>query len=145
MHPIVFYKHLISFSPFGKESQEMLQQKILVVDDERLLTDLMSESLQMVGPYDVEQAANGQEGLDKYKAFLPDLVLMDIEMPVMDGYESSRKIKSFDPKARILVLTGNPCDLRARKTLKEGIALTLLEKPVRLRELNRIIRENLSA
>ncbi len=145
MRPIVLNIQFISFTALGEESQEMLQEKILVVDDERLLTDLMSESLQIVGHYNVEQAANGKEGLDKYKDFLPDLVLMDIEMPVMDGYESSRKIKSFDPKARILVLTGNPSDLRARKTLKEGIALTLLEKPVRLRELNRIIRENLSA
>ncbi|MBW1722035.1 MAG: response regulator [Deltaproteobacteria bacterium] len=123
---------------------EMLQQKILVVDDERLLTTLMSESLRMEGNFSVEQASNGQEGLEKYKSFHPDLVLMDIEMPVMDGYESSREIKSFDPKAKILVLTGNPSDHRARKTISEGIALTLLEKPVRLKELNRIIREKLS-
>lgn len=122
----------------------MLQQKILVVDDERLLTDLMSESLQMVGHYDVEKASNGEEGFEKYKSFLPDIVLMDIEMPVMDGYESSRQIKSFDPNAKILVLTGNPSDSRAKKSLKEGIALTLLEKPVRLGFLNQIIRENLT-
>lgn len=48
---------------------------------------------------------------------------MDIEMPVMDGYESSSKIKSFDPKARILVLTGNPNDARAKRIMEEGIAL----------------------
>lgn len=123
----------------------MIPQKILVIDDERLLAELLSESLQYEGTYDVERASNGQEGFEKYKAFLPDLVLMDIEMPVMDGYESSCRIKSFDAGARILVLTGNPSDKRARKTINEGIALTLLQKPVRLSDLNRIVRENLPA
>ncbi|MBW1912686.1 MAG: hypothetical protein JRI43_05885 [Deltaproteobacteria bacterium] len=66
-------------------------------------------------------------------------------MPVMDGYESSSKIKSFDPDGRILVMTGNPDDSRARRTIEEGIALTLLEKPVRLRGLNCTIRGNLIA
>ncbi|NQU14940.1 MAG: response regulator, partial [Desulfobacteraceae bacterium] len=84
-------------------------------------------------------------GLEKYKALLPDLVFMDIEMPVMDGYESSCKIKSFDPKARILVVTGDPGDSRAQRVLEEGIALTLLKKPLELRDLGRVVRENLPA
>jgi CheY-like chemotaxis protein len=123
----------------------MTPQKILLVDDETSLSELISEGLLIKGDYDIEKALNGSEALEKYKEFLPDIVLMDIEMPVMDGYESSSKIKSFDPNAKILVMTGNPwCD-RARKTIEEGIALSLLEKPVRLEDLNRKIRENLPA
>ena len=121
----------------------MLPQKILVVDDEKTITDLISQALQMEDHYIVERAFDGKEGIEKYKLFLPDLVIMDMDMPIMDGYESSSKMKSFDPDARILVLTGNPGGSRARKTLKEGIALTLLQKPVRLEDLNRIVRENL--
>ncbi|MBW1783396.1 MAG: response regulator [Deltaproteobacteria bacterium] len=123
----------------------MLKKKVLIVDDEEVLCELIMESLSMKGDYSVERAFNGQEALDKYKAFLPDIVVMDVEMPVMDGYESSSKIKSFDPEARILVLTGNPGDSRARRTIEEGIALTLLQKPVRLVELNRTISEHLPA
>jgi CheY-like chemotaxis protein len=123
----------------------MTPQKILLVDDERALSELISEGLLIKGDYDIEKALNGSEALEKYKEFLPDIVVMDIEMPVMDGYESSSKIKSFDPNAKILVMTGNPwCD-RARKTIEEGIALSLLEKPVSLEDLNRTIRENLPA
>lgn len=121
----------------------MYTKKILVVDDEQFITELISEALHMEGDFNVESAFNGQEAVEKYKSFMPDLVLMDIEMPIMDGYESSTKIKSIDPEARILVLTGNPGDSRARRTISEGIAVTLLEKPVKLMDLNRTIRENL--
>ncbi len=123
----------------------MTPHKILLVDDETALSELISEGLLTKGDYDIEKALNGSEALEKYQEFLPDIVVMDIEMPVMDGYESSSKIKSFDPNAKILVMTGNPwCD-RARKTIEEGIALSLLERPVRLEELNCTIKENLPA
>lgn len=121
----------------------MLKKKVLIVDDEKVVSEVIMASLCMKGDYNVERASNGQEALDKYKAFLPDIVVMDIEMPVMDGYESSSKIKSFDPEARILMLTGNPGDSRARRTIEEGIALTLLQKPIRLIDLNRTICEYL--
>ena len=122
----------------------MLSKKILVVDDERPISDLMLELLRVSGYSNLERADNGLEGLEKYKSFHPDLVFMDMKMPVMDGYESSCKIKSFDPSARILMLTGNPWDYRARKTVTEGYALTLLQKPIRLTDLTRVVRENLS-
>ena len=123
----------------------MLPKKVLIVDDERSLSELIMESLNLVGDFIVERAFNGKEGVEKYKAFAPDIVVMDVEMPVMDGYESSSKIKSIDPDARILVLTGNPGDVRAKKTINEGLALRLLKKPVRLMDLNRTISDNLAA
>lgn len=130
---------------FMKDLTAMLSQKILLVDDERLCADIIEEALLTKGAYQVEKASNGQEGLEKYKILMPDLVIMDIEMPVMDGYESSSRIKSFDPQAKILVVTGNPHHPSAQKTLDEGIALSVLQKPVRLVDLSRIIQENLPA
>jgi len=123
----------------------MLQKKVLVVDDEKTLSKLIVESLTLMGGFIVERAFNGQEAVEKYKTFSPDIVVMDVEMPVMDGYESSSKIKSIDPDAKILVLTGNPEDSRAKKTIKEGLALRLLEKPIRLIDLNQTISDNLAA
>ena len=123
----------------------MLPKKVLIVDDEKSLSELIMESLILVGGFIVERAFNGKEAVEKYKAFAPDIVVMDVEMPVMDGYESSFKIKSMDPDARILVLTGNPGDIRAKKTINEGLALRLLRKPVKLMDLNRTISDNLAA
>ena len=123
----------------------MLSQKILLVDDERVSSDIIEEALLTKGMYYIEKAFNGQEGLEKYKSLMPDLVIMDIEMPIMDGYESSSRIKSFDPEAKILVVTGNPHHPSAKRTLDEGIALSVLQKPIRLGDLSRIIQENLQA
>jgi CheY-like chemotaxis protein len=123
----------------------MPKRKVLIVDDEKSLSELIVESLMIFGNYHVESAGNGLEAVEKYMSFLPDIVVMDIEMPIMDGYESSHKIKTFDPNARILMLTGNPGDFRARRTIEEGIALTLIQKPVKLMDLNRTISENLPA
>jgi CheY-like chemotaxis protein len=127
------------------EPIKMHPEKILVVDDEYMIADLMHKILQMVGYSRVEKAFNGQEAVEKYKTFQPDLVFMDIEMPVMDGYESSSRIKSFDPDAKILVVTGNPGDSRAQKTMSEGFALTLLQKPLLLDRMKRVIKESLAS
>ncbi|MBW1680150.1 MAG: response regulator [Deltaproteobacteria bacterium] len=121
----------------------MSLQKILVVDDEQPITQLIQEGLEMEGGYTVRRASNGREGVELYKNFLPDLVIMDVNMPIMDGYQSSKEIKAFDPDARILVLTGNAQDARARRIMEEGIALTLLQKPLRLWQLARIVQDNL--
>jgi CheY-like chemotaxis protein len=123
----------------------MLPKKVLIVDDEKSLSELIMESLNLVGGFVVERAFNGKEAVEKYRVFAPDIVVMDVEMPVMDGYESSSKIKLMDPDARILVLTGNPGDARAKKTISEGLALKLMKKPVKLMDLNRTISDNLTA
>ena len=64
----------------------MTKKKILIVDDEAELVDLVKIRLEAAG-YDVIKAYDGQEGLEKAKSEKPDLVLLDIMMPKMDGYK----------------------------------------------------------
>ena len=64
----------------------MAKKKILVVDDEAELVDLVKIRLEAAG-YDVVKAYDGQEGLEKAKSEKPDLILLDIMMPKMDGYK----------------------------------------------------------
>jgi CheY-like chemotaxis protein len=117
--------------------------KILIVDDELPGGDLMVEALQTEGTFLVDRAYNGKEGLDKYMEERPDLVIMDMNMPIMDGYESSLKIKTFDPLARILVWTADTRDARAKKSLEDGTALNLLQKPLKLKDLLLAIHDTL--
>jgi two-component system chemotaxis response regulator CheY len=121
----------------------MHNQKILVVDDDSAISKGLLEVLNMEGYNAVDSAPNGLDGLEKYKTMRPDLVIMDMEMPVMNGYESSQKIKEINPNANILVLTGTPENIYAKKTIDEGYASVLLTKPVSWGQLRQTIERHL--
>ena len=70
----------------------MAKKKILVVDDTEWNRDLLVQLLE--DDYEVVQAVDGAEGVKKAEQEMPDLILMDLGMPVMDGWEATRKIKA---------------------------------------------------
>ncbi len=72
------------------------KKKILLVDDEEDLRKMLKFRLEAVG-YDVKEAADGQEGLDKARSTWPDLVILDLMLPKIDGYKVCRMLK-FDEK-----------------------------------------------
>lgn len=76
--------------------------KVLVIDDERDVLDVVSYNLLNDG-YQVETAGNGVEGLQKAEDFLPDLILLDIMMPDMDGIEVCRRLREQDRFDNILI------------------------------------------
>jgi CheY-like chemotaxis protein len=71
---------------------------ILIVDDEAYFREIFSKKLEAEG-YAIETAENGNEGIEKVKKLRPDLVLMDVRMPVMDGVATLMKIKE-DPETK---------------------------------------------
>ncbi len=76
--------------------------KILLVDDAAFMRMRCAKLLTENG-YDVDEAENGQEALSTYQRFRPDLVLMDITMPVMDGLTAVKEMKAMDPNAKIVM------------------------------------------
>lgn len=76
---------------------------ILLVEDNELNRDMLSRRLERMG-YQVDLAINGQDGIDKTRNLRPDLVLMDINMPVLDGWEAVRILKSDDATRHIPVI-----------------------------------------
>lgn len=81
---------------------------LLLVEDNELNRDMLSRRLEKMG-YSVELAVNGQDGVDKARDNCPDLVLMDINMPVLDGWEAGRILKT-DPITKsipIIALTAH--------------------------------------
>jgi two-component system cell cycle response regulator DivK len=80
----------------------MVKQKILVVDDTDWNRDLLVQLLEE--EYDIVQAKDGSEGVQKAAQEKPDLILMDLGMPVMDGWEATRRIKADDALKRIPII-----------------------------------------
>jgi two-component system cell cycle response regulator DivK len=77
--------------------------RILIVEDNELNRDMLSRRLERRG-YETLTAADGQEGLDTARRALPDLILMDMSLPVMDGWEATRRLKTAPETAAIPVV-----------------------------------------
>jgi signal transduction histidine kinase/DNA-binding response OmpR family regulator len=114
-------------------------QRVLVVDDEPEILKAMHELLDHLG-YQSVLASSGKEGLEKYLGSRPDAVLMDINMPEMDGIASIEKIFDFDPGANIAIISGYEQegigDLSGQ--IKESIK-DYLAKPVGLNDLSSLL------
>jgi DNA-binding NarL/FixJ family response regulator len=109
--------------------------RLLLVDDQRLMRDGLRTLLELEpGLHVAGEANNGQEALDAYAALLPDVVLMDVRMPVMDGVEATRRLRERWPAARVIILTTFDDDEYVFEGLRAG-ALGYLLKDVSIQEL----------
>jgi two-component system chemotaxis response regulator CheY len=78
--------------------------KLLVVDDAPFVLKALRDTLEARG-YEVHEAVNGEEAVTRYREVKPDVVLMDILMPKMDGISATRNIIDYDPDATIIAVT----------------------------------------
>ena len=118
-------------------------EKVLVVDDEMEMLYAIPSILKRLG-YQAATANNGKEGMEKYKAWQPDVVLMDIDMPVMDGLTCIEKIGDYDPNAKAIIISGyeedvlDGLDQRKKKLIKGFLA-----KPFGQYELSALLAQAL--
>ena len=82
-----------------------MSKKILITDDALFMRVTLKNMLTANGYEVVGEAVNGQDAVEKYAACRPDLVLMDITMPIMDGIAATRAIKAGDPAAKVIMCT----------------------------------------
>jgi len=93
--------------------------KTLLVDDESHIRKFIGLLLKQLGSPTIFEAANGQEALTLYHSENPDLVLLDVNMPIMDGLETLKKLKEIDPECLVIMLTS----LANRQTIDEAVSL----------------------
>ena len=118
--------------------------KVLIIDDEKEMVDMVSERLMAKG-FDIMQAFDGKEGLEKAHSGKPDLIVLDLMMPEMNGYDVCRKLK-IDEKFKdtpVIILSAKfePDDIRFGKEMGADAYLTKpLELDVLLHKINALLR-----
>lgn len=93
--------------------------RIMVVDDAAFMRMLCKKLLTQLG-HDVTEAATGSQAVEAYKANPPDMVLLDITMPDMDGITALKEIREFDPNARVGMVTAMGQQSMVMEALKAG-------------------------
>jgi len=111
--------------------------RILIVDDEQTVRDMLAEFFTERG-YEVATANNGAEALHGLSETRPDLVLLDVRMPGLDGVETLRRLRSVAPGVSVIMVTANEDVALARTTLKLG-ALDYVAKPFDFAYLERSV------
>jgi len=120
---------------------EKKPRKILLVDDEAGFAELLRDLLEM-DSYEVMVAHDGQEGLEKLEAFVPDVIISDIVMPRLSGFELFKRVKASPTTATIpfLFITGFQDDRVLAEARKVGV-FGILRKPVDIEQIENRLRE----
>jgi two-component system cell cycle response regulator DivK len=100
---------------------------VLLVDDSQDERDMYTKQLEATG-YRVHVAENGEDALQRVAAEVPDVVIMDLAMPVLDGWEATRRLKESHPGVPVIVLSGHTGGEEGRRA-KEAGSDVLLTKP----------------
>lgn len=114
--------------------------RLLLVEDDANLSYIIQGGLEdMIGGYEVTIAGNGKEGLETYRKMKPDVIVADIEMPVMDGYEMVRRIRETDQAIPILFSSARVSPKDVVKGYELGVN-NYVKKPFLPEELDAHIR-----
>jgi len=118
--------------------------KILIIEDEEQLVDLINLNMKKAG-YDVDFAYNGEDGLEKVRSWQPDLVLLDIVMPKMDGYEVLEKLHEEESKIPVVIISNSGQPVEIEKTKKLGAVDHLIKTEFTPQDVLQKVKQNLSA
>jgi len=113
--------------------------KILIVDDSRTSRRILRNLLTECG-YDVVEAENGEIGVQKYKEETPDMVTMDITMPIMDGLEALKGIREYDASAKVVMVTAAGQESKIMEAVKLGAA-EFITKPFEKEKIVETVRK----
>ena len=112
---------------------------ILIVDDSRTSRKILRGLLEANGHVVVGEAKNGQEGYDMYVQYKPDLVTMDITMPVMSGVDSLKKIKADFPDAKVVMVSAAGQQHNMLEAVQSGAA-EFIAKPFDAETIKNVLK-----
>ncbi len=110
-----------------------MDRTILLVENDIDLIQVYKEILEL-HEFDVQTAFNGKEGVEKFKQTKPSLVIMDGDMPVLNGYEAFKQIKEIDKNANVVIVTGfSELEPKSKEAIKLGL-IKVISKPLGVKE-----------
>ena len=115
--------------------------KILIIEDEEDVCNLLKDILTYEG-HEVETASNGKRGIEKFKKKVFDMVLTDLGMPGMSGWQVAEKIKGINGNVPIALITGWSIDLKESEIKERGIDF-VIKKPYELDQLVNMVQEGM--
>jgi len=116
-----------------------MTEKVLLVDDEEEFVETLAERMRSRG-MEVATSNSGGEALDLVDSDSYDVVVLDLQMPGMDGIEVLERIKKRQPDIQVVLLTGHATVEKGVEAMKHG-ALEFLEKPIEISALSEIIQQ----
>ena len=114
--------------------------RILVVDDSRTSRKILRTILEDAGHEVIGEAMDGQDGVNKFKELRPDLVTLDITMPVMDGLEALKCIREVDGNAKVIMVTAAGQQNKMIDAIKLG-ASEFVTKPFEPEEIIKMVNK----
>lgn len=117
-------------------------KKIMIVDDSSLIRKMLRQLLEKNNYAVVAEAVNGQEAVEMYPSVMPDLITLDITMPVLDGVDALKKIKEIDKDAKAIMVTAAGQQDRVVDAIKSGAA-AFVTKPFDENDLIKNLEQNL--
>ncbi len=117
-----------------------MRKSVLVVEDDTDLVGIYKEILEL-HEFDVQTALNGEEGVEKFKQTKPSLVIMDGDMPVLNGFEAFKQIKVIDKNANVVIVTGfSELEPKSQEAIKLGL-IKVISKPLGVDELLNLVKK----
>lgn len=114
--------------------------RVLIIDDSKTMRGIQRSVVEALGNAEVEEAGDGQDGLSKAKAFAPDLILVDSNMPKMDGLTFVRNLRLSDKRTPVLMVASESEKSRVVEAIKAGVSGYIV-KPFTPDLLNQRINE----
>ena len=121
------------------DSGQHQRLRVIVADDDPLARRLIRDALQLAGIIVIAEATNGVEALELTRHYRPDVVLMDVVMPSMDGIEATRRIGAQAPESKVVMLTRSEDDELAIVGLQAG-AVGYLTKDISAEAIPRVVQ-----
>ncbi len=108
-----------------------MKLRLLLIDDSLLARMAVKKCISNLDKFDIYEAADGASGLAKYREIHPDITLLDLTMPVMDGFKTLEEIRKIDERAIVIILTADIQKKTTERVMSLGAFMALKKPPIK--------------